>query len=237
MLNVAIIEDEQQATDVLRDYLDRFRREYGTAFNIETYGDPTNFLDTYRPDYDIVFMDIEMPNMDGMEAAHRLREIDPRAVLVFVTNVARLAIKGYEVDAFDYIVKPVDYPTFARKLASAAARCRRDEAAVMLFNRGNMWRIQLRDIIYVEVNGHTLHFHTRDGESTDNGRMQDIERRLHGHGFLRCNKAFLVNILHIDTIRGATVTMDDGTPLPIGRAFRKSFLQDFADYEGNLHVR
>lgn len=237
MLNVAIIEDEQQATDVLKDYLDRFCREHGTAFHIETYDDPMNFLDAYRPDYDIVFMDIEMPNMDGMEAARRLREIDHRAVLVFVTNVARLAIKGYEVDAFDYIVKPVDYPMFARKLASAAARCRHDEEAVMLLSRGNMKRIQLRDIIYVEVNGHTLHFHTRNGEDTDNGRMQDIERRLHGHGFLRCNKAFLINILHIEAIWGTTVTMDDGTPLPIGRAYRRTFLQDFADYEGDLHVR
>lgn len=237
MLNVAIIEDEQSATDTLLSYIDRFECDYGTAISAVTYGEPTMFLDVYRPDYDIVFMDIEMPNMDGMEAAHRLRDVDRRAVLIFVTNVAKLAIRGYEVDAFDYIVKPVDYSTFARKLKGAIARCRRNEDTLMLPNRGGAQLIQLRDIVYVEVRGHTLHFHTRDGVVSGNGKLQDTTQRLHGHGFLRCGKAFLVNCLHILNVDGTTITLDNGEELTIGRAFRKTFLQDFADSEGNAHVR
>ncbi|MBW3083335.1 LytR/AlgR family response regulator transcription factor [Bifidobacterium phasiani] len=237
MLKVAIIEDERPAADLLARYVERYGEESGVEFDITVYGEPTTFLDTYRPDYDIVFMDIEMPNMDGMEAARRLRGIDRRAVLVFVTNVARLAIRGYEVDAYDYIVKPVDYRTFARKLRGAAIRCRRDEDSLMLTVRGGMRRIQLRDVVYVEVTGHTLHFHSRDGgETAVGGTMGDIERRLREHGFLRCGKAYLANRLHIADIGAASLTMDDGTELPIGRAYRRAFLEGFAAAEGNAHV-
>ncbi len=70
----------------------------------------------YRADYDIVFMDIELPGINGMEAAHRLREIDQQVILIFVTNMAQFAVKGYEVDALDYIIKPAQYGPLSIKL-------------------------------------------------------------------------------------------------------------------------
>ena len=80
-------------------------------------------------DYDIVFMDIELPGINGMEAAHRLREIDQQVILIFVTNMAQFAVKGYEVDALDYIIKPAQYGPLSIKLDRAAQRWRAADKA------------------------------------------------------------------------------------------------------------
>lgn len=122
MKNIAIIEDEEEALARIRGYLERFSSESGESFRIVVYGNAIDFLEKYKPNYDIVFMDIKLPNMDGMEAAKKLRALDRFVALVFVTNMKQFAVKGYEVDALDFIVKPVKYPDFVLKLQRVLAR-------------------------------------------------------------------------------------------------------------------
>lgn len=119
-------------------------------------------------------MDIEMPNMDGLEAAHRLRALDQRVVLVFVTNMAQFAAKGYEVDALDYIIKPFAYADFERKMARAVKLCEADSDAVVIARRGGSQRVLLRDIAYVEVRGHNLEFHAETGVVTGSGALREL---------------------------------------------------------------
>lgn len=116
MFTVAVVEDDETAVAKLRACLDQYAATHaGVQFDVTVFNEPTSFLDPYKTVWDIVFMDIEMPNMDGMEAAHRLRAVDSEVILIFVTNMAQFAAKGYEVDALDYIIKPFAYPDFERK--------------------------------------------------------------------------------------------------------------------------
>ena len=229
MLTVAVVEDEQAAADRLRACLERYGAEHGVRFGVTAFPDPTAFLEPYRPEWDIVFMDIEMPNMDGLEAARRLRALDQRVVLVFVTNMAQFAAKGYEVDALDYIIKPFAYPDFERKMARAVRLCEADSEAVVIARRGGSQRVLLRDVAYVEVRGHSLEFHTEQGVVVGSGSLRELEGQLLPKGFLRCGKPYVVNLRHITAVQGSEVTLTDGTALPIGRAFRKEFLQGLAD--------
>ena len=107
MYKFAIVEDNEAAAEKLAGFLERYANENNEVFEIIKFHDALDFLDGYRTVYDAVFMDIEMPGIDGMEAAHRLRRLDQKVILVFVTNMASYAVKGYEVNATDYIVKPV----------------------------------------------------------------------------------------------------------------------------------
>lgn len=107
MYNIAIVEDSKEATDVLKSYFDRFSEEMGARFNVVCFDNALDFLENYSSAFNLVLMDINMPHMDGMEASHRLREIDNNVTLIFVTNMAQYAIRGYEVGATDFIVKPV----------------------------------------------------------------------------------------------------------------------------------
>lgn len=124
MVNVAIVEDEDAAAAILSNCLDKYasaKRE-GVEFSVCRYHDAVSFLENYRSRFDIVFMDIQLPDLDGMEAAKKLRRLDSSVTLIFVTNMANFAVRGYEVDALDFIVKPVEYFSFALKLDRALER-------------------------------------------------------------------------------------------------------------------
>ena len=108
-MKIAVVEDEREYREVLKEYLSRYEEQKNLTFEVIEFTNAISFLENYAPVYDVVFMDIRMKYMDGMTAAHKLREADPNAVLVFVTSLTQYAVEGYSVDATDYIVKPVSY--------------------------------------------------------------------------------------------------------------------------------
>ena len=116
MIRVAIVEDEAEIREQLMGYVQRYTRQYGTAFEVKTFADGLEILEDYRPAYDLILLDIEMKHLDGMETARRIRELDPEVMLVFITNMAQYAIKGYAVGALDYVLKPVPYFAFSQQL-------------------------------------------------------------------------------------------------------------------------
>lgn len=233
MLNIAIVEDELQAADVLTRFLGEFSESYGTQFKITRFNDPTILLEDYKPVWDIVFMDIEMPNMDGMWAAHKLRELDQKSILIFVTNMAQFASKGYEVNALDYIIKPYAYSDFERKIARAVSVLENADESIVVAYRGGAQRLLLRDIRYVEVRGHNVQYHTESDVISSSGSLHKLESVLSSQGFLRSAKAFLVNSRHVMSVRSGELELSNGEIVPLGRAYHKSFLQGFAAVIGN----
>ena len=101
MIRIAMVEDEAAVRKQLQGYIQRYTRQYGTAFAVTEFSDGVEILDAYRPVYDIVLLDVEMKHLDGMETARRIRELDRDVVLLFITNMAQYAIKGYAVGALD----------------------------------------------------------------------------------------------------------------------------------------
>lgn len=122
MINIAMVEDSDSDAKVLTSYLGSYFGGEGIEYQISRYENSESFLAECKSGFDIVFMDIELPDGNGMDAAKKFRSIDEDAMIMFVTNMAQFAVNGYEVDAFDFIVKPVKYAAFVMKMNRAIRR-------------------------------------------------------------------------------------------------------------------
>lgn len=234
MFEISIIEDDTSACEVLKEYIKRYGRENSLDFEINCYGDALSFLDLYKHGSDIIFMDIELPNMNGIEAAQRLRENDSTAVLIFVTNMAQFAVKGYEVNALDFVVKPLTYPAFCMKIDRALKVVETlSPHRITVSIPGKVVRLDVRYLCYVEVMGHKLFYHTESEVFEGRGVMNSEEERLKKYNFLRCNSCYLVNPLQIKTVGKDAVVMRNDEVLQISHSKRKKFFADFAEYLGN----
>ena len=125
MIRVAIVEDEEAVREQLLGYVQRYTRQYGTTFEVRTFSDGVEILEGYRPVFDLILLDVEMKHLDGMETAQRIRALDSDVMIVFITNMAQYAIKGYAVGALDYVLKPVPYFAFSQQLQKAEEQLRR----------------------------------------------------------------------------------------------------------------
>ena len=234
MLKILILEDNPEELRRLTDYLVRFSAEEpGFQFTLETYGKGMAFLDNYRRDADIVFLDIRLPDMLGIDVARHIRSIDENVMIIFVTSLTQYAIDGYSVEAFDYILKPVQYPSFSSKLRRAMREISYHEPELWLDLRDKEGgkRIAAGSITYIESSGHDLFFHTGDGVIRQWGTLLKYEELLSGLHFVRCHTSFLVNLKYVQAVRKEEIAVN-GEVIPVSRPKRKDFLAAFAQYKG-----
>ena len=229
MIKVVIVEDEEEEAKRLTDCLNRFAKEKGIEISISRFSNGLDFIDNYKPIYDIIFMDIRMPLMNGLSASKRLRILDTKTLLIFITNMAQYAINGYEVNAFDYIIKPIDYSAFEYRFENAVRALRTDRnPSLLIKNKKGLIKIDVDSIYYIDVEKHKVTFHTDQGDIEEWSSMNDVEDRLKQCApgrFSRCNNCFLVNLFHFDRIEGDTLFVHD-IPLKISRNRNKPFLND-----------
>lgn len=222
--SVVIVEDEIREREKMKEYISRFAKETGDTFDVFEYSDGLSFLDDYKFEHDIVFMDIKMPYIDGMETAKRLRSLDDKVVLVFVTNMAQFAVAGYEVDASGFVVKPFSYVNFSMKLERAVEKVKNNgKRYIMVKGRNSLRKVRYDDIRYVEVMNHSLVWHTRNGVERSTGSLKSLSDEF-GDGFAFCNSCYLVNLKYCEEVIGYTVVVD-GEKLQISRPKRASFLK------------
>jgi len=234
MTYIAIIEDEEKYRDMLVEFIKKFEKEESEACNIKCFKNGMEFLGDYKPVYDVVFMDIEMPLMNGMEIAGHLRKIDKEVKLIFVTKMAQFAINGYEVDALDFIVKPVSYYNFSVKLKKVLQSKNKNVAQTIVVKQGDLIRrINIADIIYLEIRDHQLIYHTTQDEVTLRGSLNEREKSLSQFNFVRCNNCYLVNLLKIIQVKGNVIKMDNSDELTISRSYHKKFLVAFSEFLGS----
>ena len=192
------MEDEVEEAETLRSYFARYTQEYGTTFTVTHFLSAEAFLNRYRPVYDLVLMDICLPKTSGMDAAALLRRVDQSVSLIFVTNMAQFAVKGYEVDAFDFVVKPVSYADLSQTLG----RLLKDslEGGFISVNCSNqIVKVFLSELVYTETQRHYQALFLADG-TTARTRMTRAELcELLGprKRFARVGASFLVNLDYV----------------------------------------
>lgn len=230
MINIAIVEDDRNITAQLQAYLQKMSKEKDIEFFVTAYDDALDLLDAYKSQFDIVLMDIELPTMNGMDAAARVRAVDDDIIIIFVTYMAQFAVRGYEVRAFDFIVKPLQYFPFAAKIYNAAKETlHRRENSILVKTSDGIERLVVSKIKYIEISGHMMRIHMTDRMVELRCSMTEMEEKLRPYHFLRSNVCYLLNPRFIDKISESQVIIG-GTGLPISRPKKKDFLRELAAY-------
>ena len=232
-MKIAVVDDNPKDGSRIKQYIERYALEQDQKFQVFLYASGLDFLDDMERNFDVVFMDIEMLHLDGIETARKMRERDDTTILIFITNLAQYAIHGYEVGALDYILKPVSYFTFSQKFGRAVAKLKKRSSRkqVTVPVKGGVMRMELSEIHYIESEGHNLVYHTKDGDHISSGTMKAVETAMEGMDFSRINKCYLVNLEHVDGVRDKYAIVHNDRLL-ISRPRMKQFMQELTRYWG-----
>ena len=231
MIRIVVVEDSDADFQRLKNYIDVYALKRGVRFEVRRYSSALLFLSEYKSDADIIFMDIELPDINGVLASEKLRLKDENVALVFVTNLAHLAIKGYAVSAVDFIVKPLDKNKFFALLSKLikSINARRDDFITLAAGHG-LERVSLSQIVYIEAEAHRIKVHLVDRILTFSGTLTACEKLLPGDTFVRCYQSFIVNIKYVTSFKGTDILLNDGTVIPVSRSKKHQVMQSIALY-------
>lgn len=230
MINIAIVEDEERYANTLQNYISKYETESNEKFSVEVFTDGIFLLESFKGQFDIILLDIEMKHIDGMTTAEKIRALDHEVVIIFITNMTQYAIRGYSVDALDYVVKPVAYFAFTERLKRAISRMkRREDRFLTIVFRGGARKIRINDIYYIEVQDHDIIYHTANGDFTVSGSLISVESKLKDDGFFRCNKCYLINLNHVEGMKDGCAIVA-GVPVTISRSKKRDFLYILSSY-------
>jgi DNA-binding LytR/AlgR family response regulator len=234
MIRIAVAEDDAAQREMLCACVREFMEANGEQTEMLCFEDGADLLEHYPAKPDLLLMDIDMPRMDGLEAARRVRESDSGVLLVFVTNLIQYALAGYAVDAMDFVVKPVTASGCRPALERALKRIRQKRGSQLTVRcRKNRMVVNVNEILYAETQGRALLLHLKDGEMEISESIQSFEERTRGLGMFRCHGSFLVNLAAVDRV-GRTDAVVAGASIPVSKYRRSEFLQAMAAHMGGV---
>lgn len=224
MIRIACVDNEEKELENLRALFVQFEQANpDPKIDVSYFDDPYSFLES-NDNFDIVFLDILMNTINGMEIAERMRERGSKASIIFVTNTAEFAVKGYSVGAIDYVLKPIAYPRFSTLLSKTIRLIREDSGiTISLKTDGKVVRFSTSDIIYVEVDDHLLIYHTVQGDYQTWGPISNVEKTLPDKWFVRVNHGTIINIDYVLEIDDNDIILKGAKKkIPISRSKRKN---------------
>ena len=237
MINIAIVEDDQHDMLAIHDYINSYKQEHDDSIMLFEFTNAEDFLKQEKlfQVLDLLFLDIELPGMSGMDLAISLRKKGISCLIVFATNMVQYAVQGYDVAAIDFIVKPITQAVFHAKFSGYLRTIHSKKKTILIKKRDEVKRCLISDILFVEVESHTIRIFTKSSEEEFSGTLKQIEEELSGNGFAKCNKCYLVNLKYVESICKDEVKVA-GHQLQISRREKKQFMEAFARYEdGGYH--
>ena len=234
MIYIAICDDEKHMSAHIRSCVSDFFRKKNRETSLRMFSSGEELL-SYNGQIDILFLDIQMKGMDGMETARKLRADQFRGFLVFITVLKEMVFQSFEVQAYDYLVKPVDKEQFEKTMERLYASMQNAREDSLLVQKGYEGRIIPKDeIVFCEVIDRKIYLNLASGDVVDYyERIENLEAKLDKH-FYRCHRSYLINLKHLKGYKNGTACMDNGKKIPVSRLRSKEFSGVVLQYMKNI---
>ena len=234
MIHIAICDDEKHMSDQIRAMASDFFRKKNREIRLRTFLSGEELLND-EGQIDILFLDIQMKGMDGLETARKLRAGQFRGFLIFITVLKEMVFQSFEVRAYDYLVKPVDEKQFGKTMERLFASMQNAGEDSLLVQKGYEGRIIREDeIVFCEVIDRKIYLNLASGEVVDYyERIENLETKLGSH-FFRCHRSYLINLKHLKGYKNGTACMDNGKEVPVSRLRSREFSGVVLQYMKNM---
>lgn len=235
MIHIAICDDEKEFVAYLTDLLNRYAAESGEEIKITAYYDGMELVEKYDTTIDLIFLDIQMRLLDGLKAAGRIRQMDERVGIIFLTTLTQYGLEGYRYQAADYIIKPMKYVRLKAELDQWMKKHRRDDSpSLVVANDSGKYKVFLKSLRYVETFNRNLLLHTEQENIICYKSMKEMEQELQDKGFVRCHTSYIVNLFYVKGVNKLEIELITGEIIPISQPKRKGFMEKLAEYWGNF---
>lgn len=211
-MKIVICEDETMCSDLLNEYIKRWAREKGVFVEVFVYNSSEEFIFHFEDDksIDLIFLDITMENMNGIDLARKLRKDRVDVQIIFTTNSTEYVFEGYNVSALNYLVKPLKYIDCYNSL-SRVCMIRNERKYYLCKTAESIFRIPYEEILFIEMSSHNAIITTCYSKYKTRKTMVDIISELDSKIFIKCHKSYIVNIQHISSISKKCITLYNDT--------------------------
>lgn len=231
-MNIVLAEDEAPQRKHLISLIRQSCAAQGVAADIRAYDSGDALVAEYAPGADLMLLDIDMPGLNGMDAAAQIRKIDERVQIVFCTNLVSRALDGYAVAAMDFLVKPITQARIDELFQKVLRRLNANvPATITLHTQDADTVVRIRDILYAETYDRKLRLHTTSGAIDVRMTLASLESQLPADAFFRIHNACLVSLAHVDRITKCDVSVG-GDLLPVSRYKKREFLKALTSFMG-----
>lgn len=230
MITVAVCDDEKYLTDQINKLVSDFFRGKNTEASVVCFSNGEDLL-KYDKSIDILFLDIQMNGMDGMEAAKELRNRNFGGYIIFITILEEMVFQSFEVQAYDYLVKPIEEKKFKRTMERLFASMKNVNEEKLLVQKGyERSIISFDDIVFCEIIDRKVYLHLASADVVDfYDRIENLEARLDSR-FFRCHRSYLINLKYLKSYKNGLAYMENGKEIPISRLRGKAFSEVVLQY-------
>ena len=218
-INIAICDDENLQVELLETYVLNWAKERNKKIQVKLFYNAESFDFAWSMDktYNIILLDIEMPGKNGIELAKKIRKEDSLINIIFITAISDYISEGYDVEAINYLIKPIKEDKLYECLDRAIEKIPIEEKTILIDVDGEIIRLIEKDILYIEAFSHSVDIHTSQETYRVRKNISTMESELDQNSFIRCHRSYIVNLRHIKRIGKTDIVLDNDDLIPVSR--------------------
>lgn len=234
IISIAICDDEKIQVELLERYVENWAKENDIRVEIELFYNAESFDFAWSMDkkYNILLLDIEMPGKNGIELAKKIRKGDNLLNIIFITAISDYISEGYDVEAINYLIKPIKENKLYECLDRAFEKIPIEEKNILIDVEGETIRLIEKDILYIESFSHFVDIHTSQENYRVRKNIGTMEKILEQNSFIRCHRSYIVNLKHIKKIGKVDIVLDNDDLIPVSRRQYSNTNMAFIKYHG-----